>query len=146
MSKNSEQINRTKDKRDRNVLISTDDFTRHEALSEACRLYHNGALHKANKLLTEKVTEKDMRYECLKCVMEEIILASDVRKDGRSCKFCGGKMSPQGLVVTPRDETIKQLRMIADDLEKGCGGFNFLVGCDLTRWRPERIENLSGNN
>jgi len=41
-------------------------------------------------------------------------------------------MSPQGFAVTPRDQTIKQLRMIANDLEKGCGGFRFLVGVDLS--------------
>ena len=30
-----------------------------------------------------------------------------------------------------RTNTIKQLRMIADDIEKGCGGFNYIIGVDL---------------
>jgi hypothetical protein len=30
-----------------------------------------------------------------------------------------------------RAEAIKNLRMIADDIEKGYGGFNFLVGYDF---------------
>lgn len=72
-----------------------------------------------------------MKYRCLECGSEEIVLASDIRKDGRPCKTCGGHMSPQGFVVTARDETIRQLRMIADDLEKGCGGWAFLIGVDL---------------
>ena len=33
-----------------------------------------------------------------------------------------------------RQKTIRQLRMIADDLEKGCGGFNRLIGVDLASW------------
>lgn len=30
-----------------------------------------------------------------------------------------------------RTNTIKQLRMIAEDIEKGYGGFNYLIGVDL---------------
>lgn len=31
-----------------------------------------------------------------------------------------------------RVNTIRELRMIADDLEKGCSGFNWLIGFDFT--------------
>lgn len=148
MSKNAELINRAKDKGGRNVLISNDNFTRHEALSEVCRLYRNGTIQQANELLNKKMPEKDMKYKCLECGEEEFVLGSDFRKDGRSCKICGGKMSPQGFVVTPRDETINKLRMIADDLEKGCGGFNFLIDCDLilAERNAKEDENPSGNS
>jgi len=35
------------------------------------------------------------------------------------------------LSETPRMKTIKELRNIADDLQSGYGGFNFLVGYDF---------------
>lgn len=40
-----------------------------------------------------------------------------------------------------RDETIEQLRMIADDLEKGCDGFAFLIGKDIASDRTCNITN-----
>lgn len=74
---------------------------------------------------------KSLRYECLECDWLEIVLPNDYRSDGRVCKKCGGHISPTGFNVTARQKTIRQLRMIADDLEKGCGGFNHLIGVDL---------------
>jgi len=55
MDKNSKLITSTRDKRQREALISEDNFTRHEALSEVCRLYRNGAIQKADELLNGKV-------------------------------------------------------------------------------------------
>ncbi len=39
--------------------------------------------------------------------------------------------NPKTLSIA-RTEKIKQLRMIADDLERGCGGWDFLIGVDLS--------------
>jgi DNA-directed RNA polymerase subunit RPC12/RpoP len=33
--------------------------------------------------------DKDMLYECITCKQQEVVLASDKRKDGRSCQLCG---------------------------------------------------------
>jgi hypothetical protein len=47
---------------------------------------------------------------------------------------------------TGRENTIAELREIADDLERGCGGFNWLIGFDFSGgWRmslQEEIERL----
>lgn len=45
------------------------------------------------------------------------------------CAKCGAILLEER---SPRERTIKTLRLMADDLEKGCGGFNFLVGYDFT--------------
>jgi len=37
-----------------------------------------------------------------------------------------------GNAKNSREKTIQTLRMIADDLEKGCGGFEWLIGFDFT--------------
>ncbi|WP_073009825.1 hypothetical protein [Clostridium amylolyticum] len=40
----------------------------------------------------------DIMYKCLICDKQEVVKASDHRKDGRSCKYCGGHLSPIGYV------------------------------------------------
>lgn len=47
----------------------------------------------------------------------------------RVCVKCGAILLER---CNPREQTIKTLRLMADDLEKGCDGFNFLVGYDFT--------------
>lgn len=45
-----------------------------------------------------------------------------------------------------RINTIKQLRMIAEDIEKGCGGFDYLIGVDLASpYYIKLIENSKVN-
>lgn len=72
------------------------------------------------------------KYKCLDCSKE---YSSKANRDGCSCPFCGGRLIP--VSRQSREDTIIQLRMIADDLEKGCGGFDSLVGIDLAALASE---------
>jgi len=42
--------------------------------------------------------DMDMLYKCIECGKQELVKANDHRKDGRTCKKCGGYSSPVGYV------------------------------------------------